>query len=96
MLQEVVLPEKDYGLGPSEEAMKKRVSDNIDPHQNIGTFHFVPRPPLAGGGEPAGEGFTITEPSTGIGTYVIANQSTQAERRINLSHSEHQIIAESW
>jgi hypothetical protein len=93
MLREIELPEKDYGLGPSREAMEKRVADNINPKQNIATFHFVPRPPLAGGGEAAGEGFQITRPSTGIGMYVTVSERTQAERKINLSHSEHQIIS---
>jgi len=95
MLQEIRLPEKDYGLGWSREAMKKRVQDNIPPQLNIATFHFVPRPPLDRVGEPVGERFTITKSSTGIGTYLTVREGTQerteARRKINASHSEHLI-----
>lgn len=84
-------PEQDYGLGVSREAMLKRVEDHIDPRQNIATFSFAPRPDLEGkvGEEP---GFTSTKASTGVGTYVTVSNRTQAEKKINTSHSEHQLI----
>lgn len=87
------LPAAEYGLGQSAAAYRHRIEKNLHPALNIATFNFVPRPRLADGGQESAPSFGKTEASTGIGDYVVASQKTQAEKKINTSHSEHQFIS---
>ncbi|MEX5634180.1 hypothetical protein [Parafrankia sp. FMc2] len=92
MVVEIDLSEDEYGSGFSQQACNEREQNPISPQRNIATFHLVPRPDLTGTKAP-GNPYTITRASTGIGVYeVVSGRRIETEVKINISHSESQII----
>ena len=101
-LTEEKLLEQDYGQWQSREALDVRLKQNIHPQQNIATFHFTTRPDASDMQDDVKDRGTKTVPSTGVGHYVTVREgldptgkAVKDTKKINTSHSEHQVIVEN-
>ena len=94
MVTQVTLDDTEYGEGRSRDAWLTREGGAISPQRNIATFCLVPRPNLSGQAKKA-DAMYLVGVSTGIGTYVEVGSKVVSEVRINLSHSEHQVIEDT-